>query len=214
MSLEKFHVAICIPTSGFCRTRTAVCLTGLLAHTMCHYVKPGVTKEQSCVIRIAESSVVSQNREQLVMESLDNGATHILFIDDDMEFPADGMQRLAQHELPIVGCNYLYRQRGHRPTAQDFDDKPVPIEESSVGTREVKLMGFGFCLIERRVFEAMPHPWFGIYWNQNKNKFTTEDAPFMNHARELGFRSYIDQDVSKDLRHVGIFNYGWNDPVL
>jgi hypothetical protein len=38
-----------------------------------------------------------------------DGASHILFLDSDMTFPPDTLQRLLDHKVPIVGADYVKR---------------------------------------------------------------------------------------------------------
>lgn len=209
--LSPFYVHVCVPTSGACKTRFAVSLCGIMVYTMRRPIDGYDPDQQGVVLRMAEGSMISQNRERLVQDSLATGATHILFLDDDIIAPPDTIHRLAAHRAPIVGCNYPYRVKGGGFTAQDFDDRPIPLTTQSTGLLEVKAMGLGTCLIDAEVFNALPHPWFDIYWNPRRAAYSTEDVPFLTLARKAGFLTWIDQDLSKDLTHIGSYSYTWED---
>lgn len=208
--IDRFHLHICIPSSGYCRTKFALCLSLLVACVARTPLHDGIL-EQTVQVHLMEGSCISQNRETLVQDALADGASHILFIDDDMRFSPDCLYSLARHDLPIVGCNYPFRKKDADFTAVDLQGNRLPVTEEATGVQEVWSMGFGFCLIQRAVFEAVQHPWFGIYWINHRDKFSTEDAPFMKAARDAGFRSYVDHDASKLIGHVGIFEYDWQN---
>jgi GT2 family glycosyltransferase len=97
------------------------------------------------------------------------------------------------------------------PTAQDYDenDKRIPVYTmpESTGLQEVGSIGTGIMLIKRRVFEGMSEPWFDMPW-QTTRGYMGEDVFFCRKARELGFKVYIDHDVSHEIGHIGTFEFG------
>jgi len=58
-------------------------------------------------------------------------------------------------------------------------------------------------LIKTSVFESLPQPWF----MEDPIKEIGEDVHFCNLAREHGFQVFIDHDLSKDVMHIGEFEY-------
>jgi pimeloyl-ACP methyl ester carboxylesterase len=116
---------------------------------------------QHIVLRQYQSSSISNGREYLVRTSLDEGATHVLFIDDDMSFAPGVPIMLLRRNLPLVGCNYPIRFEGmpFSAFAPDFQTR-VTTRADSPDLEEGGAVGFGMCLIAREVFEAMPQPWF------------------------------------------------------
>lgn len=212
--MECFKPHICIPSSGQCRTQFAVSLAGLVGYFSSNLVTPETKEQGLCIVNV-ESSCISDNRERLVMNAIAQGATHVCFIDDDMAFEADVLHTLARRGLPIVGTNYPFRiaQGGFTALHLNQQDRIIT-DETTSGVQEVNYSGFGFCLIDIKVFKAVPQPWFQTYWHPEMMRYSTEDQPFAEKCRAAGFRWYVDHDASKKLKHVGIYEFTWRDPII
>lgn len=209
--MAKFLPCCCIPSSGQVRARFAVSLAGLVGYFSTHGVAPGIT-EQSMKIHLMESSVVNDNREKLVQKALANpDCTHMFFLDDDIAFPPDLLHQLYLWQVPIIGCNYRFRNPSGNFTAARTDGQPLQTTAATEGLEEALYMGFGAALIERAVFERLAEPWFTTEWSTSLQGFTTEDVPFFLRARAAGYRIFIDHTASKTLSHVGLWPYRWDD---
>ncbi len=212
--MEKFRLHVGIPSSGFCRTQFAVSLAGLVGYFATNKVHPDVQEQSMCVVNI-ESSCIPDNRERLVMNALQQSATHILFIDDDMSFDVEALMLLIGHNVPIVGCNYPFRSPhgGFTALCMDQQTRLVTAADSS-GLVEVNYSGFGFCLIDLEVFKRVPQPWFQVYWHPEMQRYSTEDQPFAEKCRQAGYRWFVSQDASKRLKHIGLYEYRWDSPII
>ena len=212
--MEVFKPHICIPSSGQCRTQFAVSLAGLVGYFSGNLVTPEIKDQGLCIVNV-ESPCISDNRERLVMNAIAQGATHVCFIDDDMAFEGDTLHVLARRGLPIVGTNYPFRiaQGGFTALHLNQQDRIVT-DETTCGLQEVNYTGFGFCLIDIDVFKTVPQPWFQTYWHPEMMRYSTEDQPFAEKCRQAGFRWYCDHDASKKLKHVGIYEFTWKDPII
>ena len=73
-----------------------------------------IKQSPDAVYTVSQGTILPNLRELLVKTSKDAGATHILFIDSDMRFPAYTLQLLLAHDLDIVGANCIQR------TQQEF----------------------------------------------------------------------------------------------
>jgi hypothetical protein len=62
-------------------------------------------------------------------------------------------------------------------------------------------------LVELRVFENIPEPWFPIKWNPELQDYTGEDWAFCEQLEERGIPIYVDMQLSKHIGHVGAFTY-------
>jgi hypothetical protein len=159
-----------------------------------------------------EGSGIGANRETLVLKALDSDCTHILFIDEDTIFAPHALHTLASKRKEVVGGNYPMRFKDCGFTALTLDKKARVITgPNSVGLEQVYYTGFGFCLIERSVFEKMKRPWFLIGYNTDRNIYTTEDVAFGAQLMELGIPWYVDHDASKLLTHMGSYAYHWKE---
>jgi hypothetical protein len=209
MAFDAVKVGIAVPTAGLIRaacTFSLLQLVGKLAQEK--YWPEAKTQGLTCMMR--EGSGIAANREKMVSEALEAKCSHVLFVDDDMSFDPPAFESLARRRLPIVGCNYRMKFPPAEFTAVHLDKERGRMQTTSesTGLEPVNYMGFGLCLIETRVFEALPRPWFlGTYID---GVYTTEDLPFFWKAKEAGITAYCDQDASKHLGHIGIHDYRWH----
>lgn len=162
--------------------------------------------------RMCRGSVIPGNRNTLVNTAIKDGATHVLFIDTDMVFPADTLDRLLAHDKPMVFANCCTRSLNPaKPTAQ-IGGKRVWTERESTGLEEVDRCGFGVALIAIEVFHAIPKPWFHFNYLPDKDDYGGEDIYFCDLATKAGYKLYIDHDLSKQIGHCGDLHYSF--PML
>jgi hypothetical protein len=206
------HLSVCTPTSGLLRAEYALSLAQFAMTFMTEAADPEEPR-QHIVLRQYQSSSISNGREYLVRTSLDEGATHVLFIDDDMSFAPGVPIMLLRRNLPLVGCNYPIRFEGmpFSAFAPDFQTR-VTTRADSPDLEEGGAVGFGMCLIAREVFEAIPQPWFPIEWDPDSCTYSTEDTPFFFKARAAGFPLMIDHAASRSISHHGSYRYRWDQP--
>jgi hypothetical protein len=158
-------------------------------------------------------SEVALARNRLVRMLLDTPqASHILFWDDDVLAPPDGLMRLAAHNLPIVSGFYTSRIPPIQPICytrmpgKRHRYQPVlPVEP---GLHRVDGIGFGFVLIQRAVFERIKAPWFQFICGTQRDNHRSEDFYFCEKALAAGYQIALDFDVQ--CGHVGkyIFDDG------
>jgi len=68
--------------------------------------------------------------------------------------------------------------------------------------------GFGLMLIETQVFEKLSPPFFQFTQvGQHGIKTETEDVYFCHKAIEAGYDIVIDHDLSKEIAHLGDWEY-------
>jgi hypothetical protein len=128
--------------------------------------------------------------------------THMLFIDDDIIVPPNGLMRLLGHDVPIVGGLYFARTPPHLPVCYRHvvDNHWVPITEFCAGLQECDALGAGFMLIKREVFEKMERPWFDFSDRMG------EDMWFCEQAKRLGYTILVDADVK--CKHLQVMEVG------
>lgn len=204
-------ISVCIPTTGLSRAEHTLSLVNLGLYFMQHPLSPG--QEQTIIFRHYQSSSISNGRESLVMNSLADGASHVLFIDEDIAFDMDVLHTLFARNLPLVACNYRIRFEGcgFAAMTQTLDGR-IATTADSPDLEPCGATGLGMALIAREVFDALPHPWFPQPWCADSMTYTTEDLPFFIAATEAGFTPMIDHAASRKLQHVGSYRYRWNDP--
>jgi len=159
-------------------------------------------------LKWTSSSNLPESRHRLVVVALDAGVSHILWVDSDMEFPKDGLARLAVHDLDIVGCNYPRRNAPHYSSASDPDYKAF--DPGLTGLSKAGIIGFGFLLTKIGVFQRQDYP-MPLFAHHDERGYVTEDVPFARKVIAAGYDLWVDHDLSREVRHVGVRSYGADD---
>lgn len=206
---DEIRIAICVPTTGICRSWFAHSLTGLMGYGNALRSRADAGS-MSITLFMQETSVIHANREMLAKQALEWKATHVMFVDDDMVFDPTVLSILLGRRHAFVGCNYPKRGWPITFTTVRADGKGhvITTKESS-GLEEVAYTGFGVSLIEAQVFEKTPKPWFLPLYLQEGEMYTTEDNPFCERIRKAGFHVYVDHDASKLVGHSGLHTFTW-----
>ena len=210
--MTDIKIGIAIPTAGTVRMGFAASLVGMVAKFAAGGVPTVPEAKISLALHVLESSNWITNREKLARASVDDGETHLLFLDDDMTFDPRVLEILLGRRQAIVTTNYLIKT--DPPTdfvAVSLDGQRVMTKAESTGIMPVAYSGFGVSLIEVEVFRKTPQPWFMPDFNAEKSEYTTEDNPFFRRAREAGFTVYVDHDASKLVSHMGIKSWNWSE---
>ena len=159
-------------------------------------------------------------REQIAEDALkDPKVTHILWVDSDnccvvqqdgqwkMFDPNAALKMLYDCNVPIVSGLYRAKQ------PQGFNNamwmKPANLPQGQTGFVSVEqwtgnfltvdVVGFGFCLEKREVFEKMKKPWFP--WD---TPAPSEDFRHCMKAKEIGYDVNVFTEVK--LSHIGALN--------
>lgn len=227
IAITDLKVAICTPTSGSVKATYAASLLGMVLHYLQNPVNTDVpfskaaatiVETREVIFDMAIGSIIGNAREHMVSSALkDPKVTHVLFIDDDMGFEPDCLNLALQSRKPIVIANYRRKAppwsfTARKLTADGQSSEELVTDSNKFGMEEALFGGFGFALIQRCVFEAVPQPRFIQQWVEEQKRFTTEDLPFYKMAREAGFPAYVDHTLSQRVRHVGDYAYSWEAP--
>lgn len=144
--------------------------------------------------------VIDEARNVLAEKSLEKGATHILFVDDDMMPPPDAAIRLLKHDVDIVCALTFSRLPPHCPCIfKNVGQDIYPIESINKGLIEIDACSGAFVLIKSDVFKQMPKKWYkpgdntlAIY---KKAGGLSEDIGFSFKAKRIGLGVYCDTDL-------------------
>lgn len=198
-------VAICIPSREMCHASFAFDLANLVGHWTAKHGASGALN--ICNVR---GTLIADQRTDLVRMALSSGADSILWLDDDMRFPKDALDRLLARGKPIVGCNYTTRVIPPEPTATRLVGgkwRKVQTRPESTGLEAVDFMGFGCMLVKADVFRKLDVPWFHLGYSSVDHKFIGEDVYFGMKATAAGYEMLLDHDLSKEIRHIGSLEY-------
>lgn len=160
-------------------------------------------------------SLVYDARNSIVQKSIECKADYVMFIDDDIVFPIDGIDKLIAHNKDIVSGLYFGRREGrNEPIAYKRlypynifrKGAKIDIIDDVDTFQEVRGVGMGFCLIKtdvlRKILKHYPTPFEPM-------KCMGEDLSFCYRARRLGYKVYVDPSIQ--LGHCGMKVYGAQD---
>ncbi len=172
---------------------------------------PGGRRIERVQLWNTKGSILSRSRTTLVKQAIETKCSHILFIDTDMTFPTSTLHRLLHWQKPIVAANCVTKGIPANPTARLKSEVPAGkciTSEGKRGLERVWRVGTGVMLIETRVFDKLPQPWFPIVWNPLTQDYTGEDWSFCELAEAHGFDIFVDHDLSPLVGHIGSITYG------
>lgn len=129
--------------------------------------------------------------------------THLLWVDDDMEFPAHALKRLLEHDVPIVGGLCHSRHFPYHPILgkvhHDGRKYGFCFEYPADQLFEVDVTGGAFLLVKREVYEKLNAAGYELSW-WNERDGASEDFSFCELARQVGYKVLVDTGL--DIGHV------------
>lgn len=179
-------------------------------HTLFMASLLSMRKPEGTEVAIVSCSLVYESRHILAMKALNDGFDRVLWLDSDMNFRPDLLERLSadlDEGRDFVSALYFTRKNPVRPCVYEIchptakDGRPdYPSAESfkkiPEGIFEVEGVGFGAVMMTsdviRRAGELpfFPRDGYG------------EDLTFCRNARAAGVTLYCDSDIVVD--HIGI----------
>ena len=198
---DEIRVAICLPLGDQVSTEFMLSVASLLNWTYAN-PPPGFT---ACGIIAFRGSVLPDSRNWLALKALEDGYTHILWIDSDMKFPHDALTQLIAHRVPVVGTNACGRRPPYPNTAETKPGVKLVTTKDSTGLEKVHRMGFAFALIETPVYrhKKMKPPFYTFEWVGNLKVHRGEDYFFCSQLRRCKIAIHVDNGLSRYIGHVG-----------
>ncbi len=192
---KEILLAIGVPSGGSIKSKTAFALIRMLKDLPCDY---RIIFQQGCIVH--------QNRENIVKEAIKEKCTHLLFVDSDMFFDADAVQRLLARDVDIVGVNSHLRKFPITSTIKMSEEKKLTLKEDHPdGFFKVDAVTTAFLLIKLDVFKKLEHPWFFWEVDTEGNTVLGEDYWFIRSAKEAGYDIWC--DLSVKMEHIGDYLY-------
>jgi hypothetical protein len=202
------NVVVAFIHPGECSTYFTVSLLGMMLYDYTH------SRHIRNIIHTQSSANISEARNELTQRFLDEypDGTHLLWIDADMSFDHDSLDRLLVHssveQAPIIGglC-FGNAATGVFPTLYQLglneDEQPVMIrqreyqENAMVGCTAT---GGAFILIHRKVIEDIRDQNFNpvFRWYQETtfaDKPCGEDITFCMRALKCGHQTWVNTSV-------------------
>lgn len=177
-----------------------------------HMAKIGVETE---IRPFVGASLLSAARQKALDSAIEEGFSHILYIDDDIAFDTKAVDFLISRDKDFVCANYVTKGEGSRPVTSGLDGKFI-YSHGKTGIEKIYQSGFGFVLIRTAAIKNIPKPYFEVPWVSDQNAFLGEDAYACRLFGHHGIELYVDHDASKYIAHMGPFpfreNYDKNKP--
>lgn len=167
---------------------------------------------------------VAAMRDYALMQATLMGASHVLFLDADMTWPKDLLDKmLRHHSVGMVSGVYHLKQWPYWPVlldrpfingkprtnkageplpptyATEYHYAPQVLEETAL--QPVDLIGMGCALVPMRVTRAFARPWFEYMPDNHGLPSVTEDVAFCARSRAVGCPIYVDPTVK--CGHIG-----------
>jgi len=205
---DYVHVCVCVPNTGVWRSETACSMALMFSYFSLRGVK-GAAKAKITILT-AQGSMLSQSREILTAKVLSSDATHLLFIDSDMQFPMTTANDLLEKQQEFIAANCTTRTMPPKFVAHDLAGELLD-SRGRHGIQKVQHVGLAVALIETQVFKRMYPPLYLMDWVPDMGVYCGEDVYFTQKLGEIGVQPYIDHDLSAKIKHVGHYAYSQED---
>lgn len=200
------NIMIAIPSMDTWNCQFGMALAGLMFYLAQVPVLENVRKQRVTMLN-RRASMLSQSRESLLQEAIDRECTHMLLLDSDMTFPDDTAHQLFKHNRTYVGANYVRKTIPSSPVTAALGGGLTFTDPDSTGIEEVLHIGMGVALLRLSDVKDIPSPRFTMEWNPELDCYSGEDVFFCGKLAEHGVPVYVDHDLSKQVTHVGSFNF-------
>lgn len=178
-------ICLALPTNRGLKPRTLQSLLELVAY-----------KQYDYHILISQKGFnTAENRTWLTAQAGKAGCTHIFFVDDDMVYEKDTLEKLLSHDKDIVGARYANR-RGEGVVIEYLDG------ERNDDFFECAALGGGCVLVKMDVFRKVQQPWFWYKIADNGMVTMSHDWYFCEKAREYGYKVWCDATIRPG--HIGL----------
>lgn len=178
------------------------------------------------VRRLYGCAAIDAARNVLATRALEEGFEETFWIDADVAFEPDAVERIRSHNLPIV-CGVCAKKGVRELAAGLLPGTPEIVFGEGGGICEILYAGTGFLHVRREAYETIRDklslptcnassnrraiPFFMPMIEQWGDRFIylAEDYSFCRRARQCGFKIYADTSIR--LWHIGNYRYGYED---
>jgi len=157
---------------------------------------------------------IAENRNYCVVQAQRNQSDYLLFIDDDMTFEKETLEKLLAHKVDVIGVNSYSRCLPLSSTVglMDADGKYMHPEKHTAWEMRIPetpftcyFVGAGVMLIDMKVFEKIEKPYFSFSTDENGQIVNGEDGSFCDKVRKAGMDIWCDPTIP--VGHIGDFIY-------
>lgn len=202
---KNIKLAILVPTRDYLNSQFAFCLSQLIKITS--------TVGIDNYLFFDSSTILLNQRESLIKQAININADYVLWLDSDMIFPPTTAIRLLNHNVDIVGCNYMRRTKPIKPVAYEkmYDwENPLPIK-SRDNLVKVDVVGMGCIMMKTKIFQEIKKPYFEFAYDVKTQTWLGEDFNLLSRFRNVGYDIFIDTILSEEIKHMGSYAFGIDD---
>ena len=178
------------------------------------------------VRRVRGYAAVDQARSQMATDALRDGFEELFWIDADIGFDPDDVDRLRAHDLAFV-CGIYPKKGPHALACYLLPETEKLVFGPDGGLVEILYAAGGFTLTRREVYTRMAEheklpicntrfnwpivPYFLplIAHDEKGGWYLGEDFAFSERARRSGLSIFADTTIR--LRHIGRYAHSWED---
>lgn len=186
------------PNTGQIRIETVISLIPALFTTIGYYKQLGEDAPMFGLV-FPVGCYVYINRNICVTQAVETNASHLFFVDADVEFPPDTLVKLLHADKDIIGATYNKRSWPPRPILD------IRKEDMPDGLCKSNAMPTGVLLIKTDVFRKITQPWFAYQFTEGQEEWVGEDIYFCRKATQAGFEIWCDPTI--DVKHIGEYKY-------
>lgn len=150
---------------------------------------------------------IHKNRQKLADYAIKGNYDYLFYIDSDMCFAAETLERLIDDNKEIVGCHYNCRSFPLRSTMKMADENgnliAVNSEDLPKELFKVHALGTGCMLIKVSAFSKIPKPWFWYGSADEPDEWCGEDLWFCRQAAKAGIDVWCDPNI--EVKHEGYY---------
>lgn len=172
-------------------------------------------KGENPTVYLKPNTLIYDSRNILSLYAIENGYDNVLWLDSDMVFPPDILQKLESHHMHMVTGLYVRRNDPITPVIFSVLDEPTRNADGTLRKNSdpyinyprdsffpVAGCGFGCVLTSVKLLKDVwdhfgpaftPYPWAG------------EDLSFCHRVNKLGYQIHCDSTIS--CGHVGSYIY-------
>jgi hypothetical protein len=188
------RISLAIVTRSEIHIETAMCLMLMLRET-----------QHEFHINFRKGTYIHELRNDCVREARIANADYLMFIDSDMTFPPDGINKLIAHNKEVVGGMYNMKSLPPTNTIKMLDDNGNRATSFTIPLQLFKAHAIptGFMLIQMEAIKSMKFPF--EFDREPDGGLIGEDVLFCMRCQELGFDIWCDPTIR--IGHIGDYLY-------
>lgn len=165
---DKKKVLVCEPTIGYIDYRAHESCVDLMCELIKYEQRSDYKFFKTCLGRL----LVAYSREKFAELAVDYGFDYVFYIDDDHIWEKDIFERLQKHigKYDIIAPLCTQRAEPYNPVMYKVIRKKEDgievldnetIHDFKIGDMvEPDSVGFGACIVDVKLFQKIPKPWF------------------------------------------------------